>query len=267
MKVVVVSGGASGIGEAICEIFIKEDGNTDSKDNIKVVCGDINENNGNALEEKYPNMLKFIKTDCGEGNSCENLIQKTIELYGQIDVLVNNVGVQFDDGTPTHLLDENVWDKVLDINLKSYFRLSKYVLKFWMDNNIKGTAIVNISSVQGLQSQPGIPAYASTKGAILSLTRQMAVEYAPYNIRVNAVNPGTIATQLVKDIYSKNGTSLEEAGKGYPMNRIGEPVEVANVVYFLASKKASFITGESITVDGGIMALGGWAAADTGGSN
>ena len=110
----------------------------------------------------------------------------------------------------------------------------------------------------------GIPAYASTKGAILSLTRQMAVEYAPYNIRVNAVNPGTIATQLVKNILSKSGTSEETAGKAYPMKRIGQPEEVANVVYFLASKKASFITGESIAVDGGIMALGGWAAAATG---
>ena len=95
----------------------------------------------------------------------------------------------------------------------------------------------------------------------------MAVEYAPYNIRVNAVNPGTIATQLVKNVLSKTGTSLETAGKAYPMKRIGQPEEVANVVYFLASNKASFITGESITVDGGIMALGGWAAADTGKSN
>ena len=90
------------------------------------------------------------------------------DIFDEGDMQEQFVQVQFDDGTPTHLLDENVWDKVLDINLKSYFRLSKYVLKFWMDNNIKGTAIVNISSVQGLQSQPGIPAYASTKGAILS---------------------------------------------------------------------------------------------------
>jgi NAD(P)-dependent dehydrogenase (short-subunit alcohol dehydrogenase family) len=259
MRVIIVSGGASGIGEAICETFIKEDG-----ENVKVICGDVNEAAGNALEEKFSDTLKFIKTDCGDGSSCKNLIQKTIDLYGQIDVLVNNVGVQFDDGTPTHLLEDTVWDKVLDINLKSYFRLSKHVLRFWMEKNIKGTAIVNIGSVQGLQSQPGIPAYASTKGAILSLTRQMAVEYAPYNIRVNAVNPGTIATQMVKDILKKHGTTLEQAGKGYPINRIGEPEEVANVVYFLASNKASFITGESITVDGGIMALGGWAAADTG---
>ena len=149
MHVVIVSGGASGIGQAICEVFIKEDST------VQVVCGDVNETAGTALEEKYDGRCKFIKTDCGDAASCMNLIQKTIELYGRIDVLVNNVGVQLDDGTPTHMLDEAVWDKVLDINLKSYFLLSKHVLSHWMDNDIKGTAIVNISSVQGLQSQPG----------------------------------------------------------------------------------------------------------------
>ena len=127
-----------------------------------------------------------------------------------------------------------------------------------MLKNENGGAVVNIASVQGLQSQPGIPAYASTKGAILSLTRQMGVEYAAQGIRVNAVCPGTIATPLVRKLILSRGKKMEDAGIPYPMKRIGKPEEVAHAVVFLASDRASFITGTSLTVDGGIMALGGW---------
>mmetsp|Transcript_691 Transcript_691/g.1751 ORF Transcript_691/g.1751 Transcript_691/m.1751 type:complete len:131 (+) Transcript_691:3-395(+) len=119
--------------------------------------------------------------------------------------------------------------------------------------------IVNIASVQGTQSQPGVPAYAAVKGGVLSLTRQLAVEYAPRGIRVNSVSPGTIATPLVTGILQRSGSSCEMAGAAYPIKRIGEPFEVARVVLFLSSDDASFITAENVTVDGGIMGLGGWA--------
>ena len=251
-RVVIVTGGANGIGAAICEQFIKDEG-------AIVVCGDIVET---ELEEDLMNKYDdctfvFIRTDCGKKEDCENLVRLAFETFGRVDVLVNNVGVQFDDGTPIHELEEDVWDKVLDINLKSYYRCSKHCIPHMLKND-SGGAIINIAFVQGLQSQPGIPAYASTKGAILSLTRQMGVEYAAQNIRVNAVCPGTIETPLVRNLIMSRGKNVEDAGIPYPMKRIGKPCEVAHAVLFLASDRASFITGTSLTVDGGIMALGGW---------
>ena len=122
--------------------------------------------------------------------------------------------------------------------------------------------IINTASVQGLQSAKGVPAYAASKGAILSLTRQMALEYAEQGIRVLAVNPGTIDTPLVDDALEVAGGDEAEMRRSmaetHPMNRIGQPREVARVVLFLASEDASFMTGESVCVDGGIMARGSW---------
>ena len=120
-------------------------------------------------------------------------------------------------------------------------------------------SIINIASVQGLASQPGIPGYAAAKGGVLSLTRQLAVEYASHGVRVNAISPGTINTPLVANVVRLRGSTLEAAGEQYPMNRVGEPYEVANAALWLASDEASFVTGQNLVVDGGIMSLGGWA--------
>eukprot|EP00966_Prymnesium_polylepis_P056207 1300109-Prymnesium_polylepis.2 len=126
--------------------------------------------------------------------------------------------------------------------------------------------VINMGSVQGLQSQGGIPAYAASKGAILSLTRQMAIDYAPYGLRVVAVNPGTIRTPLVEALLSaRHGgdtvAAWEAAARAYPMKRVGEIRDIAEACLWLASERAGFVTGESLTIDGGIMARGGWAEA------
>ena len=126
-----------------------------------------------------------------------------------------------------------------------------------------GGVIINTASVQGLQSMKGVSAYAASKGGILSLTRQMALEYASENIRVLAVNPGTIDTEMVR-VMAANVTEdtheiIQEWGKSHPIGRGGTPADIANVVLFLASDKASFMTGEYVNVDGGFMALGAWA--------
>merc|ERR1719443_1023922 len=146
------------------------------------------------------------------------------------------------------------WNKAISVNLTSYFLFSKYLLPHMLEKQ-KGV-IINMASVQGLQSQPGIPGYAASKGGILSLTRQLAMEYAPKGIRVLSVSPGTIHTQLVDNIFKLRGSSAEKAGAAYPMKRIGQPREIGNVVAFLASDDASFMTAENVTVDGGIMGLG-----------
>lgn len=256
-KVLVVTGGAVGIGRAICERWAEAGGTA--------VCGDTDAAAGKELEsatagDDIPGSVVFHEFDAGYPTACKELIARATGSLGRLDALCNNVGVQADDGTPAHELPLDVWHRVIAVNLTSYFACAKYALTHWVESERRG-AIVNMASVQGLQSQPGIPAYASSKGAILSLTRQLAVQYAAQGIRVNSICPGTINTPLVRNILESRGWPLEEAAKPYPMARIGEPSEVAEAVMFLAShERAGFITGDSLCVDGGIMAVGSWAA-------
>src|SRR5439155_12498305 len=151
--------------------------------------------------------------------------------------------------------------RILDVNLKSYFLMSKYAIPEIRERG--GGAIVNTASVQGLQSMPGVPAYAASKGGVLSLTRQMAVDYARENIRVNAVCPGTIDTEMVRASAAHEPDGVEAAlkrfGDSHPIGRIGTGQDIANAVLFLASDRASFMTGEYVCVDGGYLALGAWA--------
>ncbi len=177
-------------------------------------------------------------------------------------MLCNNVGIQPTDSyLPAHEFPEKMWDRILDVNLKSCFLMTKYCVPEMVKRG--GGVIVNTASVQGLQSMKGVSAYAASKGGILSLTRQLALEYAEDNIRVLAVNPGTIDTPLVDEALAAMGGDEQAIRRGmaeaYPMGRIGQPEEIGQVVLFLASDRASFMTGESICVDGGIMAKGGWA--------
>ena len=155
-----------------------------------------------------------------------------------------------------------MWDRILDVNLKSYFLMSKFAIPEMRKRG--GGAIINTASVQGLQSQKLVPAYAASKGAVLSLTRQMALDYAEENIRVLAVCPGTIDTEMVRNAGRMEegdpDRTISEWGRGHPIGRVGLGVDIANVVLFLASDKASFMTGEYVNIDGGYMALGAWAS-------
>ena len=272
-RVVIVTGGAGGIGLGICEGFAAA--------GAKVVCCDINEAAGAAFEAKYPGGdAYFVRADMAKEEDCKRVVDACVARFGRVDALVNNVGIQPpSSNVPVHELSTATWDALQSINLKSYYLMSRFVLPLMLarpdhDFQRHGTsphggqrgAIVNIASVQGLQSQPGVPAYAASKGGILAMTRNMALDYAPHRIRVNAVCPGTVQTPLVT-------AALDAAGKTYADVRhtnkatgaftlieggVGQPEHIAEAVLFLVSERAAYITGEHLSVDGGIMAKGGW---------
>ncbi len=257
-QVVLVTGGATGIGKSISETFANE-GALVSIVDIDAQAGKsaisrIHSTGGKAI---------LVEADLGNTPSCKEAVIKTVSNLGSIDVLVNNVGIQ-GPASYTNVEDtsEKMWDRIIDVNLKSYFLMAKYCIPEIRKRG--GGAIINIASVQGLQSQKLVPAYAASKGGILSLTRQLSLDYAGENIRVVAVNPGTIDTEMVRSMAKlEDGTTddtLAQWGKGHPVGRIGTGLDVANVVLFLSSEKASFITGEYINVDGGYMASGAWSS-------
>jgi NAD(P)-dependent dehydrogenase (short-subunit alcohol dehydrogenase family) len=179
-----------------------------------------------------------------------------------VDVLFNNVGIQ-PPSSYQNVEDtsEETWDRIVGVNLKSHFLMSKFAIPE-MRKRGEGV-IINNASVQGLQSQPLVPAYAASKGGVLSLTRQMALDYASEGIRVLAICPGTIDTEMVRASAAQEGGDIEKTlkryGEGHPIGRIGTGQDIANLVLFLSSDSASFMTGSHVVVDGGFMAMGAWA--------
>tara|TARA_B110000196_G_scaffold226680_1_gene195505 strand:- start:104 stop:901 length:798 start_codon:yes stop_codon:yes gene_type:complete len=254
-KVAIVTGGAQGIGKGIVDIL--------SSEGAKVCVADISEEYGQKAVEEIKisgGDALFIRANFEESTSPKIVVEKCLENYGRLDILVNNVGIQ----PPTSYRNvektpESVWDAIINVNLKSYFLMSKYSIPYIRKNG--GGSIVNISSVQGLQSQKLVPPYAASKGGVLSLTRQMSLDYINENIRINAVCPGAFDTPMVrKSITGDINDSLKSLGQLIPIGRVGQIHEIGQVTSFLCSDKASYISGEYINVDGGIMAKGGWDA-------
>ena len=256
-KTVIVTGGALGIGGAASVAFAREGAN--------VTVMDLNRAAGEAVLEKIRSAggkASFVEADAGTSAGCKNTVDETVKAFGGVNILFNNVGIQ----PPTSYqnavdLPEEMWDRIIDVNLKSRFLMAKYCIPHM--KKAGGGVIVSSASVQGLQSMPGVSAYAASKGGDLSLMRQLSLDFAADNIRVLAVNPGTIDTPMVRNATEAAGddiaTALASYGKDHPLGRVGRPEEIAEVVLFLASDRASFMTGESVTVDGGMMAKGAWA--------
>jgi NAD(P)-dependent dehydrogenase (short-subunit alcohol dehydrogenase family) len=256
-KSVIVTGAALGMGRATAIEFARE--------GACVTIADVNEVAGRSAVEAIQStggQGHLVSGDLGRGTDCERVVRETVERFGGLDVLFNNVGIQpLESYHNLEDTSEELWDRILDVNLKSYFLMAKYAIPVIRRRG--GGVIINNASVQGLQSMKGVPAYAASKGGVLSLTRQMAVEYASEGIRVLAICPGTIDTELVRASAAREPDGVEAAlkryGQGHPIGRIGTGLDIANLVLFLASDKASFMTGEYVCVDGGYMALGAWA--------
>jgi NAD(P)-dependent dehydrogenase (short-subunit alcohol dehydrogenase family) len=240
-RVCIVSGGAQGIGEACIRRFARE--------GAKVVIADVDDVRGAALADETGGL--YVHCDVGDKTQVDALVAQAMAAHGRIDVLVNNAGIfraaDFLDVT------EDDFDAVLRVNLKGSFLLGQAAARE-MARAGKGS-IVNMSSVNGVLAIPTIASYNVSKGGINQLTRVMALALADKGIRVNAVAPGTIATELAAKAVLTSEEAKARIMSRTPMRRLGEPSEIADTVAFLASDAASYITGEIVVVDGGRMTL------------
>jgi NAD(P)-dependent dehydrogenase (short-subunit alcohol dehydrogenase family) len=256
-KIVIVSGGAHGIGEAAVLAF--------ARDGYRVALVDVDSAGAEHVRQAsraLPGEVMVVHADVSRSDDAREAVRQTVAAFGGVDALFNNAGIQPPESYKTaEHLDEAVWDRVMDVNVKSCFLLCKYAMPEMRTRG--GGVVINNASVQGLQSQTLVPAYAASKGAVLSLTRNLALDYAVDNIRVVAICPGSVDTPMLRATAALSApdnpdATLLEWGRKHPLGRIARPHEIAEVVVFLASDNASFITGEYVCVDGGLMAKGQW---------
>jgi len=226
-----------------------------AKAGAKVVVADISlEDCQKVVDEikKGKGEALAVKCDVTKKGEVDEMVKKTVEKFGKVDILVNNAGIcQF---KPFLELTEEEWDRTLDINLKGYFLCAQAAVKEMAKK--KSGVIINIASVamgqQGV-GMPNIAHYCASKGGIVGMTEALAVELAPYNIRVNAISPGMIETPMI-DPVKQDPKTMEAMLARVPMHRVGKPEEVSNLVLFLASDKSSYITGSTVVIDGGWLA-------------
>jgi NAD(P)-dependent dehydrogenase (short-subunit alcohol dehydrogenase family) len=245
-KTALVTGGAMGIGGAVAKLLAQR--------GAKILIVDRAENEGLKTVSEIKAVggdAEFFKADVSNIQNCADAVNKVIELYGGLDIVSNNAGIQrygTVESTP-----ENEWDDVMNINLKSVFYICKYSIPHLRKS--KGN-IVNMTSVQAFATQRGVAAYTTSKHALIGLTRSMAIDFARDGIRVNCVAPGTVDTPMLKFAASLDPdpeSVYETCRNMHPLGRIAEAEEVAEVVAFLASEKASFVTGACYQVDGGLL--------------
>jgi NAD(P)-dependent dehydrogenase (short-subunit alcohol dehydrogenase family) len=246
-KVVIITGARRGMGRSHAIAFAKE--------GAKVVVSDISlEDCEKVVKEikKLGGEAMAVKCDVSKKEEVEEMVRKTIEKWGRIDVLVNNAAIaQF---KPFLEMTEEDWDRTMDINLKGYFLCAQAVAKEMVKQ--KSGVIINIASIAMGQTGIGFPTlvhYVASKGGVVAMTEALALELAPYGIRVNSVSPGIIDTPMVDPVRADKKT-LEGILMRVPMRRMGKPEEVSNLVLFLASDASSYMTGSNVVIDGGWLA-------------
>jgi len=245
-RVVVITGGAQGIGEACARRLVH--------DGAAVALWDLADDAGRQLAEALNaagGQALYLHCNVAVKSEVDAALAATLSHFGHVDGLVNNAGIF--KAAPFLDISEADWDAVIAVNLKGSFLVGQAVARELVRQG-RG-AIVNMSSVNGMLTIPGIASYNASKGAINQLTRVMALSFADQGVRVNAVAPGTIATELAKNAVLTSDEARARIMSRTPMKRLGEPGEIADVVAFLLSDAASYMTGEIVVVDGGRMTL------------
>jgi len=245
-KVTIVTGAGSGIGAATAVIFAKE--------GARVVVADIEKQKGTStvdLIKSNNGEAIFIHVDLTTADSIRKMVESTIEIYGKLDILVNNAGIYLQaDVVET---SEKDWDRIMAVNLRGAFLCSKFSIPEMIKDGKSGV-IVNVGSEAGIVGIKNQVAYNVSKAGIIELTKSMAVDFAPQNVRVNCVCPGTTETELLKEVLS-GARDPEKARRELetvrPANRLGRPEEIAYGILYLASDESSYATGAILSIDGG----------------
>jgi len=243
-QVAIVTGGARGIGGATARRLAAE--------GARVLVVDIDGDEAQRNVERIRSaggQAEALTADVGQVSGVQTMVARAVELWGKLTIVINNAysgGVRGDAVS----VPEEVWDRAFDVGLKSMYRAAKFAVPHMQAAG--GGAMVNISSVHGLLVAPGWCVYEAVKPAVIGLTRQLAAEYGPSGIRVNAICPGHIVTERGDRQWQAHPDGLRFFEQQYPLRRTGKPVDIANAVVFLCSDEASFITGHTLVVDGGL---------------
>jgi NAD(P)-dependent dehydrogenase (short-subunit alcohol dehydrogenase family) len=244
-KVAIVTGGAKGIGEG-CAVVLAREG-------AKVVIADTDQTHGRAVAERIQHgggQAFFLRCDVTKPADIQGLVAETVRHFGRLDIIVNNAGTH--DGKGIEATDENSWDFLFNLNLRSQFLLVKAALPELKKS--KGS-VINIGSTVGISGQKSAVAYVPTKAGSIAMTKAMALDLGPFGIRVNCVCPGACDTPLLRQGFRGQPNQddvLQRIAQEHPLGRIGQPEDIGRAVAFLASEDASFITGVTLPVDGGI---------------
>jgi len=241
-KIAIVTGAASGFGAEIARMYVAE--------GAKVVVADLNEDGAKKVASELQGSAIAVKCDVSRRADIDNLVAAAVKQYGTIDIVVNNAGYTHRNG-PMLEVDETQFDRCFDVNVKAIYLMAQAAVPILRQK--KSGCIINVGSVSGMRPRPGLVWYAASKAAANLVSKAMAVELAPDNIRVNAICPVMSATGMIEDFMGMKNTPENQAKflGGIPMGRLAKPVDVAKAALYLASDLADFITGVELPVDGG----------------
>ena len=244
-SVAIVTGASSGIGRAAARRFAEE--------GARVVAADVDADGGSETVEAIRDAggeATFVETDVSDRADVEAMVETAVDRYGGLDFAFNNAGIEGGNDSLVDQADDN-WERVIDINLKGVFLGLRAEIPAMLDDG--GGVIVNTSSIAGVVGFQGVSPYVASKHGVIGLTKTAALEYGREGVRVNAISPGVIETPMVDRAAAANPEMIEAVSEATPMGRVGDPEEIGDAAVWLCSDDASFVTGETLVIDGGYV--------------